>query len=251
MLTQRLLGVVRRRWYVVVVGLLATAALMSGVAFLLAPRSTVTATVLLLPPATPLPNGPGKSNPYLQLGGLTSPVEVVARALNDPVNRERVLSGELDGDYVAERDLSTSAPVLLLTSEAATLQQARDIRDDLLDLTPRVLAQLQTSIGVPPSSQLTSAVLSEEGLLEASNKARIRAAVLAAAVGGSGTLVLAAALDVILIRRARRSAKPDEDESDPVRVTGERVTGESVHGESFGPPDRAPATRVASGPPGG
>ena len=201
MLTTRLVEVVRRRWLIVIGGIVITAGLVLLTTRLVAPDQSVTATVLVLPPATPVTDGGGKTNPYLQLGGLTSPTEILARALNDPKIRDTIVPQGSTGDYVAERDLSTSAPVMLVTAEAPNLSRARDIVQRVLAVTPQVIGELQSSIGVPTASQLTSEVLSPEGQPTAKSKAMIRAVLVVAAGGIGATLALAAGLDTLIARR--------------------------------------------------
>lgn len=207
MLSVRLLEIVRRRWVVVLIGIALTGLTLLATTKLVAPKQSITATILILPPSQTQAGGLGTSNPYLQLGGLTSPVEVLARALNDPKVHDRVVTSRSDGDYLAERDLTTSAPVMLISIEAPTLADARLTRDRLLKLTPDVLSNLQSSIDVPKASQLTSDVLSSEGIPAQQYKPLIRACLVVAAFGGVLTLAVAGAIDSMLSSRGRRGRR--------------------------------------------
>ena len=151
MLLGTLTHVVRRRWYVVLVGVLITGVAAVAVASLEPPRYSVSATALLLPPKV---SSEGKeTNPYLQLGGLTTAVDVLARALNDPRVHDKIIKQGEAGDYVAQRDFLTAAPLLVVTAESTTADRAREIRDAVMEAAPEVLSELQASVGVPVDSR--------------------------------------------------------------------------------------------------
>lgn len=76
-------GLVTRRWYVVLVGLLLTLPLAYLAAQYVAPTYTMKASVVLLAPEETVGDG---GNPYLAMGGLEAAVDVAATGLAaDPV----------------------------------------------------------------------------------------------------------------------------------------------------------------------
>ena len=128
MLVGTLIQVVRRRWLVVLAGVLLTGLAAAAVVNLQPPRYTVSATALLLPPK--VSSDGTETNPYLQLGGLTTAVDVLARALNDPRVHDQVVKSGETSDFIAERDFLTAAPLLVVTAESTSADRAREIRDD-------------------------------------------------------------------------------------------------------------------------
>lgn len=206
MLVMRIAQVLRRRWPIVTAGLIATVGLLFATTRLVPAETTITSTVLLLPPSVTSSESNQRSNPYLELGGLAPPTEVLARAINDPAVQERVLPPGSSTAYVAQKDPTTSAPVLLITVEDRSLSQARRVRDVLLDQVPVVLADLQTTVGVPRTSQLTASVVAAEGLPEQNHKTMIRALLVVAGMSLGVTIALAGAVDSLLTRRKKASA---------------------------------------------
>ena len=116
------------------VGVVLTSAAAAGVLTLEPPRYSVSATALLLPPKAAQTDA---TNPYLQLGGLTTAVDVLARALNDPRVHDEIIKAGDTSDFVAERDFLTAAPLLVVTAEATSEDRAREIRDSVLAEAPR------------------------------------------------------------------------------------------------------------------
>ncbi len=205
MFIRRVVEVLRRQLVVALVGLLVT-----GVAAFAALRSTppsysLTATVLLLPPSLPDSKTGQSANPYLQLGGLSGPAEVLARAVNDPAVQQEAVGLGLSQDFEVARDFLTSAPVVLVTVQDTDLTRARATRDWLLDRLPETLLQLQASVKVPPAAMMTSTVISPEGEVSRLNNATLRLLLVVVAAGLLATLVLATVLDTLRRERSSRS----------------------------------------------
>lgn len=200
-----MLAVLRRQAAVTLIGLLITTAGVAGVVRFFPPERVVKATVLLVPPAgTPRAGGP-LPNPYLQMGGLGAPVEVLARSLNDPKIRKDIEARHPKVTYSAERDQNSSAPILLITVEGAERDQVQQVRDELLDLTPKSLANLQNDINVVPDYRITSTIVSAENDGSMSLRSSIRAALVVDAIGMLLTLAIATFVD-----RRRRSDQERE-----------------------------------------
>lgn len=228
MLTGRFGQVLRRQWVLVVLGVLVTAGLAGGVAWLKPPGYLVTATALVLPPKEAADGT--QVNPYLQLGGLTSATDVLARALNDPTVHDRIIGVGVQGDFTAERDFLTSAPILLVSAEAPTEAAAREIRDDVLAAAPQVLSGLQADVGVPAGSRLTVETISSDGTTQVQYKPLLRLMLLVVAAGLVATVLLAGAADAW---SARRRSRPSRHEA--VLATGaglEEPVPQGVHGSA-------------------
>jgi len=205
-----MIAVLRRQAAVTLIGLLLTTAGVAGVVWLFPPELVVKATVLLVPPAgTPRAGGP-LPNPYLQMGGLGAPVEVLARSLNDPRISKEMGARHPKVTYAAERDQNSSAPILLITVEGSDRDRVQKARDELLDLTPKALENLQIDINVAPEYRITSTVVSAENESSTSLRSSIRAALVVDAVGLLLTLAIATFVD--RRRRTGRELKTQEAE---------------------------------------
>ena len=146
------------------------------------------------------------TNPYLQLGGLTTAVDVLARALNDPRVHDQIIKPGEAGDYLAQRDFLTAAPLLVVTAEATNANRARDIRDAVLQAAPEVLSELQATVGVPADSRLTMETIVSDGSADLVYKTVLRSIIAVVVLGLALSLLLAAAVDAWLIRRRARHA---------------------------------------------
>lgn len=205
--------VLRRHWIVALLGFVVTLAASFGATLVVPPGYSVSATVLLLPPVNPPEKGEPPANPYLQLGGLSAPTEVLARALNDPSVQDEMSRLSPGTEYTATRDIATSAPVLIITAMAGELDQARKVRDGLVAKTPGLLKQLQQDINVPVQSQITSTVISPDVSAQRVNRPTIRAVLVVAVLGVLGTLGLATLAEIFAVRRV--VSRPKEPLSAP------------------------------------
>jgi hypothetical protein len=190
-----------RRWYVLAVGLMITAGLCVAAIHLVPVRYSVSASVLLLPPESAVAEG---SNPYLGLGGLAAPTEILARAMSDRESLEELAKAGAFGEITVERDYTSSAPLLLVPVEDETRSAASDTLDLVLSRIPQTMTELQSNAGVPKGSHIRTDVVSSDHSGERVRKPQIRALVVAAG-GGLGLAFLATALlDSLLLSRSRR-----------------------------------------------
>lgn len=240
MFVKRVVQVLRRQLVVTLVGLLATGVAAFAVFRSTPPSYSLTATVLLLPPSLPDAKTGQSANPYLQLGGLSGPAEVLARAVNDPAVQQEAVGLGLSRDFEVARDFLTSAPVVLVTVQDTDLTRARATRDWLLDRLPKTLLQLQASVKVPPAAMMTSTVISPEGEVTRSSKSTLRLLLVVVAAGLMATLVLATVIDTLRRERSRRRATRPQG-SVPHPEAGS-------HGSDSGPASGAPALLVSQRP---
>ena len=199
--------VMLRRWYVTVVGVIVTLGLMMA-AFVLFPASQqVNSRILLLPPKSTVGE---KGNPYLGLGGLKQPVDVLVRALT---SQEAALEMEQrwpSATYLVEPDYTTNGPILVVTVEDSNPEVALDATAYLLDQAPKTLDALQAGLGVRPNSRITSTVITRDAVPEPVRKSQLRALVVALGAGVTLTALAAAAVDGLL-RQRRRPAAAEAD----------------------------------------
>lgn len=245
MRVQDILLALRRRWYLgVATVLLAVGATLLAV-LLVGPTYQAKGAVLLVPPGTTLQLRPGTTtsagNPYLELSGLGQARDIVIRSMSAKSTYVELCEATGDARYTAMRDdlcsanpsvsfeitqdYESSAPVILVTAEAGTAQDAVTALQTIMDRVPSTLTELQGGLNLRPKAAITSTPIVADTLPDVEHKDQIRAAVLA----GGGVL----ALGVLLIgvvdglfgprRRPAAAAKPEGvvEEDQPRAVTAE------------------------------
>ncbi|HST64959.1 MAG TPA: hypothetical protein VLM05_07200 [Mycobacteriales bacterium] len=189
-----------RRWYVVILGLLATGVLCFLAVQVVPVKYQATSAVVLLPPETATTQQGG--NPYLALGGLDTVSGVVAKAMADRNVQLGIRDAGGTGSYTLVPDLAAGGPVLLITVEDTTPGGALATLDVIAKQLPRTLASLQTSTGVRESSLIRSKPITRDDVAQPVRKSQIRALFAAAAAGLAGTVLAASVLDGFLGRRS-------------------------------------------------
>jgi hypothetical protein len=189
-----------RRWYVVILGLLATGLLCFLAVQVVPVKYQATSAVVLLPPETATTQQGG--NPYLALGGLDTVGGVVSKAMADRKVQLGIRAAGGTGTYTLVPDLAAGGPVLLITAEDVTPGGALATLDVIAKQLPRTLASLQTSSGVRDSSLIRSKPITRDDVAQPVRKSQIRALFAAAAAGLAGTVLLASVLDGYLGRRS-------------------------------------------------
>jgi hypothetical protein len=220
----RILGALRRRWYLVTIGLLMTMGL-SLLAYQTVPFTyQASGSVLLLPPGYDKQNG---SNPFLQLGGLELPASIVAAYLEGEGPQERAARVVPHATYTVAIDASTRGPVLSVIvvdrSEASTLLALSTV----LDAIPAALHELQSQLKVGSGSTVGSMRLAVDTHPTVIRKATLRALVAVLAVGLVLTMMSTVAIDSLLDRPKKgRSRASVIREADP---DGTATPGEPVN----------------------
>lgn len=216
MTTAEVLGVVRRRWYLVAAGVLLTAA----VAALVLGRSGVYVTrvdVVLLPPpsAAGAPEVVGSSEDLIAAAGLLERLVNAGRETNAATSQQVPLEGTgvRDGVLVTlpnnggQWDYNFTSPMLSLqvagpSRDAVLRDRAEAVRD-----INRTLAELQREQGAPASRMLTTHVVPEDAQVAHVTGHPARAAGATAVVGLAVTLLLTVLADHLLLRRRGRAAR--------------------------------------------
>jgi uncharacterized protein involved in exopolysaccharide biosynthesis len=193
-----------RRWYVMVAGLLVTAAACVGLYTTVPLEHTASANVILLPPQTVYGED---GNPFLYLGGLSQAVDVLTRTLNAEEIRGVIEDDNPDVEFEIGADSSSTGPIVLITAKSADAAAAIEAMYDVLDATPGALESIQYGLSVPPNSLITVETLAADSKAETDEKNRLQAVIAAAAAGTVVSLLLTAFVDArLLARSARRSA---------------------------------------------
>ena len=193
-----------RRWYLTLLGLIITAGLGFGVLAYIPPTYEMKANVVLLPPSTSVEPG---DNPYLQLGGLTTVVDVVTRTLTAQQVANKIEGTASGSAYTAEQDATTNSPIIVVEVSATSKKATAETLDLLLEQIPTQLEALQTPLDIAPEAQVTAKVLTHDTEPLTVTKTRLRFAIAAIAFGLVLTTLTVALVDGLLTRR--RSRKTD------------------------------------------
>src|SRR4029453_17578217 len=126
----------RRRWYVVLAGLLVTAGLAGATIRFVPITYTSKTSLLMLPPQSAIGS---KGNPYLNLGGLTQAVDVLSARVNAGQSTQELLSAHPGVDTTIGPDSGTAGPILLISSTAESPQESTQVRDRLAAIVPDAL----------------------------------------------------------------------------------------------------------------
>lgn len=199
-----------RRWYIVVPGLLAAAALVVGMWHVQKPEYQRSATQMLLPGTASVPDG---GNPYIYIGGLTQAADVVVRALGSRNVIEDVVGDRPNVEVEVSRDPSASGPLILVSVTAGSDADAEAVLARLVTRTTRVLGDLQDQEDISAASRIKiiPVAIDETSVLMQRDR------LIAAAGAGLGavalTLVLAVGVDGLVVARARRKRRKDADDA--------------------------------------
>ena len=187
----------RRRWYLVVAGLIIVTGLGTLTYLEVPPTYEASASVVLLPPDSAVPEG---GNPYLYLGGLGQALDVLTRAIDADTTREALLGTDDSLDYTAAPDSTTAGPILLIEASGPTKATTLGVLNAVLDAVPATLGQLQDDLKVAPTAQILSSTLTVDEKATPVGKTRLRI-LIAVVVGVSAVLLLLiGAIDGLLLR---------------------------------------------------
>ncbi|NMM31888.1 MAG: hypothetical protein HHJ10_12840, partial [Cellulomonas sp.] len=220
-----------RRWYFVVLGLLATAALSVGAMRLVPVDYVAQSSVLLLPSSSTVGTG---GNPYLALGGLQGAADVLARAMTDDTISTHIAPQGSKVKYTVTRDTTTNGPMLIIMATDVTSDGALSTLNATLAQAPNVLRQLQSSVGAPSNTLIGLGTITQDTIAQPEIKSQLRAVILAGVVGLALTVFGTNLLDALVIRRkreprtseavstARSDAEPSAEPMAPVVTTPTR-----------------------------
>lgn len=211
-----LLWRLRRRWYIAVPGLLLAAATVAGVWNAVGPEYERTGTQMLLPGPASLPED--ATNPFLFLGGLSIPADVIVQSVSGENVRGAVLDRFPGSEVVVDRGAG-SAPVVRITVTTGDDESAEELLAMMMDRTVTTLAEIQTSENIPDADRMSLITLA----VDTESTLRQRTRTVAAAGAGVAVAVVALALAALvdgLAKRRRRGATADEPAAEgPQRQT--------------------------------
>lgn len=191
----------RRRWYLILIGLLLTA--MASVAVYVATPATyeTKASLLLLPPKSSVGT---RGNPFLYLGGLDQALDVLSTRLNAEEVTKPIAQAYPQITLEIARDASTSGPILVIDATSSNAQDTLTVVNKVVSMVPSTLGTLQDGLQIPTGSRITLMNLNidQEPTVDLKNK--LRAVVAIAALGLAGTVLFAGLIDSLLAGRRRR-----------------------------------------------
>jgi hypothetical protein len=186
------LKILIRQWPVVLAGFLLTIVGVIQVGNMVDPTYEAKGTVVLLSPSA--------SNPFLEFpGGLEVTADALVVRLQSPVGGEQMEAAGATAAFSLER---TNGPIVDVTAEGATEEEATGTVDVVVNGMKAALAEYQT--GAAPDQLITVEVLTEP-TAKAKLGSRIRAQAATGAIGLAATV--AAGLAVDAVRRQLREAR--------------------------------------------
>lgn len=182
----------RRRWYVVLPGIVVALAVALGTWHVVKPQHERTASQVLLPGTATLPAT--SRNPYLFIGGLTDAADVVVRTVGSNNVMNDITSRHPGIKVKVERDPTTAGPVILTTVTATNDREAAAVLQLLLQRAKTTLTHLQTQEGIAPKAQIVATTLSVDNHGKLKQKKRL----MATGASGAGILLLTLILASVL-----------------------------------------------------
>lgn len=230
------LGLLRRRWYVLLVGLLLVAG-GAGAVLLKSPVSyQATGQLLLLLP--PQAGGDKPINPYLNLDpGLSTTAALIASTVNAPETQRTVAEAGHTAQYSIAL-IPNTGPLLVITTEGPDPQQAIATRDEVIRRLQGELDRIQNEENAPKRQFIHTRTNSTFNEAEVLTGDRTRAV---AAVGAAGLLAVLFVLVIWDRVAARRRSRP-RPRRDHAAASAEREAESETASEPSRPePDEEPA----------
>ena len=196
----------RKRCLWVIMALFLACSVATG-AYLGVPPTQQSSAAVLFVPSIKQPGVTGPTNPLLSLGNSSAIVaSVVQITVSDDETMQKLAAAGYAAKYEVVQDLSqNSGPVLLITVEDTSPQQAQGTRDAIVAEIGTRLKALQDAGSVPADLRVTTVSLTASREPKLVHKVQIQFAV----VAGLGTLGAALAVILMLERRsARRRSGP-------------------------------------------
>ncbi|ACZ31710.1 lipopolysaccharide biosynthesis protein [Xylanimonas cellulosilytica DSM 15894] len=200
-----------RRWYIVVVGLIAAAGAAFGLLTVIPPTYSQVSTSFMAPGKGSVEPG---DNPLLYLGGLTQQRDLVVRAVQADSVREPILETHPGADFAVTPDFSVSGPVVMVTATGQTPAATTAILDAATAAVAKQLEDLQIEVGTPATARTTIYNVPIDSEPKIVRKQQLQLTV----VGTGGVLLLALFLAVLIDGRsqARVRRKQTTEPEDPV-----------------------------------
>lgn len=195
----------RRRWYIVLPGLLVAATLSFAAWQTIPPGYERSATQLLIPGADSMPEG---ANPYLFLGGLSPAADVLVRAIGAKNVLNEVMAEHPGVQIDISRDTTTAGPIILIVVTADSDTAAAEVLGLIVQRTGSVLEALQQKENIAVKNLVTVLPISVDSHSNLRQRSRLIATGSAGLVTVAFTVFVAGMVDGFSVRRRGRRAKP-------------------------------------------
>jgi len=219
----------RRRWWLVLLGVLMTGLLAYSATLAVAVTYTAQSSIVLIPPRTTADTA---VNPFLAIGGLNPAADVLVRALNTGSFHDTHAPDGGPAQFTVSRDTNASGPLLVVDVTDVTPESAMALLDTVVTQAPRTLAQLQAEVGVLDSEAIHITEVARVAEAKPDRRDQSRALVVALVAGLTFTVVGVRLIDALLARRAARRAKLPE-----IRTAGTAIPGQHPSHEVDASPD--------------
>lgn len=193
-----------RRWYIVVPALILAVAVALSLWINVKPGFERSATQVLLPASTDIPDD---ANPFLYLGGLGQAADVVVRAVSAESVTSTITEGYDGVEVRIARDTSSGAPVIVTTVTAESDDDTAEVLEAFVRETGQRLDAIQADSDVPPEGRIGIKTLSIDETSRIDQKNRLTVTAVSGVAILVGGLVLAAVLDGMLMSRSRRPGR--------------------------------------------
>ena len=194
-----------RRWYIVAADCVITAAIALGAWFAIPTGYERTATQLLIPGATSMPEG---ANPYLFLGGLSPAADVLVRAIGSQEVLDDVVNQHPGVRIEISRDTTTPGPIIVITVTAGSDAAAKEVLGLLIDRTATVLNDFQQAENIPVRNRVSVIPVSVDTQSVPQLRSRLLGTAAAGIVGLVLTLLIAGIVDGASQRKRQRETSP-------------------------------------------
>ncbi|WP_421741992.1 hypothetical protein [Cellulomonas sp.] len=208
------LAVLRRRWYLILVGLLVTVGLGWAATTFKPPDYTARGLVLLVPSQATVGEG---GNPLLALAGLDLPARVLVAYFSSDAAQQQFAKAAPDAEIVVTMEESTRGPVIAIDVKDPTPDGATGTLRLVADAIPPNLARLQGEVGAPASTEVSSLELAMDEKAKIDRSDSTRVLIMAIGLGLAGTAFLTFAVDGMILQtsqaRKRRAARATGDDA--------------------------------------
>jgi hypothetical protein len=200
-----------RRWYIVLAGILVTAAGGLFVWTTVPPSYQATSTAVLLPPSSLVGD---KGNPYLYMGGLEQALTVLTVRLSSTEVAGPLLQGHKDLTYSVEKDPTSPGPILHISATGNSQESAMQLLDRVIQVIPGNLQLMQDQLRIPSFSRVEVMTIVQDHTAAVLIKDQLRVLLAAISGGLALTVLVTALLDRVMIsrriRRDERTIQPSE-----------------------------------------
>lgn len=203
-----------RRWYFTLLALMLAVGSATGVYARVGSTYSAGSILLLLPPASAVTRattlGIGADNPLMHLGGLNESRDLLTRSMNSQVFANEMQQMIPFASFAVTGDSSSSAPLLAISADSKNPAGALQAMHTVSQQAPKVLADLQGTLGVKQDSRITVLTLTEDTEAEADNKKQLQLTIMIGVGMFAGALLLLALLDGWLLLRRNTGGAEDK-----------------------------------------